>query len=87
MDKKITVDIFGYAATTIGTIVFLPQVIQIWRTKKADDVSLLSFIMIFVACILWITYGVMILAYPIIIVNSVILVLSSIIIVMKLKFK
>ena len=87
MDKKLLADIFGYSATVLGTLVFLPQVIQIWRTKKAKDVSLLSFSMILLGTILWITYGILISAPPIIIVNSVIAVLSTLIIIMKLKYK
>lgn len=87
MDSRLIADIFGYSATALGTLVFLPQVIQIWKTKRAKDVSLLSFSMIFIGSILWITYGVLISAPPIIIVNSVIAVLSSLIIVMKLKYK
>ena len=87
MEKKILADWFGYSATALGTIVFLPQVIQIWRTKKAKDVSLLSFSGMFIGSILWLVYGFLISALPIIIVNSVIGVLIAIIIILKLKYK
>ena len=87
MDKQLIADTVGYSATVLGTLVFLPQVIQIWKTKRAKDVSLLSFSMIFLGSILWTTYGILILATPIIIVNTVIAVLSALIIIMKLKYK
>ena len=87
MDKQLIADIFGYSATVLGTLVFLPQVIQIWKTKKAKDVSLLSFSMILFGTFLWLIYGLLISATPIIIVNSVIAVLSLLIIIMKLKYK
>ncbi len=87
MDKQLIANIFGYTATALGTLVFMPQVIQIWKTKRAKDVSLLSFSLAFIGTILWLIYGFLIYALPIIIVNSVILVLSGLIIIMKLKYK
>lgn len=87
MDKQLIANIFGYSATVLGTLVFLPQVIQIWKTKRAKDVSLLSFSMILFGNALWITYGVLISSPPLIIVNCVIAVLSALIIIMKLKYK
>ncbi|MBI1871857.1 hypothetical protein HYS10_00365 [Candidatus Collierbacteria bacterium] len=46
MSKQIITDVFGYGASMLGTIVFLPQVIQIWKSKQTRDVSLLSFSLI-----------------------------------------
>ena len=87
MSKLIITDIFGYGASMLGMIVFLPQVIQIWKSKQTRDVSLFSFSLIAFGTILWIVYGILISALPIIIVNVVIFVLSSLIIIMKLKYK
>ncbi len=30
----------GYAAGTLTTIAFLPQVLHVWRTKRADDLHM-----------------------------------------------
>mgnify|MGYP001595638101 CR=1 FL=1 len=87
MSKQLIADILGYTATALGTMVFLPQVIQIYKTKSAKDVSLLSFSLILIGTILWVSYGLLISATPIVIVNSVIFILSLLIIIMKIKYK
>lgn len=87
MNKQLIADIFGYSATVLGTLVFLPQVIQVWRTKRAKDVSLLSFSMILFGNVLWITYGVLISSPPVFIVNIFIAIFTTLIIIMKLKYK
>ena len=40
------VDIFGYFAAILTTAAFLPQLIKTLKTKKADDVSLTTLIML-----------------------------------------
>lgn len=87
MDKQLIADILGYSASVLGTIVFLPQVIQIWKTKSAKDVSLLSFLMILFGNVLWITYGALISSPPVYVVNIFIAIFTTLIIIMKLKYK
>ena len=41
----VNIEFFGYFAAILTTAAFLPQLIKTLRTKKADDVSLLTLIM------------------------------------------
>lgn len=79
-------DVIGYTAAAIGSILFLPQVIKSWRTKKTKQLSFLTYALITIAAILWIIYGFLLSATPVIFVNSVILCLSILILVLKLRY-
>ena len=42
-----SIEFFGYFAAILTTLAFLPQLIKTLRTKKAEDVSLITLIMFF----------------------------------------
>lgn len=79
-------DILGYVAAGIGIVMFIPQVLQCWKTKDTKAVSFLSFSLLAAASVLWTTYGVLMQAYPIILVNSVLLTLSAFMLFLKRKY-
>ncbi len=82
-----TITMVGIAAGTLCTISFIPQVLKIWKTKSAKDVSLAMFAVFSGGITLWLAYGVMLKDAPIVIANSVTLMLALAIVVMKLKYK
>ncbi len=82
-----SVQVLGYVAGTISTLVFLPQVIKTWKTKSAKDISIYMFLFATISVILWLGYGILIKDGAIIYTNSVILVLSSIMLYFKIRFK
>jgi len=79
--------LLGLVAGGLTTFSFVPQVRKIWKTKSAEDVSLLMFAAFCVGVSLWIAYGVMKGEAAIIVTNAVTLVLGAAIVWMKLKFK
>ena len=78
--------VVGLAAGFLTTIAFIPQVIKIWKTKSAKDVSLPMFVAFTIGVALWLTYGILTGELPIIVWNSVTLVFAATILVMKIKF-
>lgn len=79
-------DILGYAAATLTTLSFVPQV---WRTMRTRDVSGISLRMysIFTAGIaVWLAYGIVLKETPMILANSISLVLACAVLVMRVKF-
>jgi len=76
----------GLAAGLLTTIAFIPQVVQIWRSKSAKDVSLPAFVAFTLGVGLWLAYGILKQEPPIIIWNTVTLVLAGAILAMKVKF-
>jgi MtN3 and saliva related transmembrane protein len=82
MDK---ITIIGLIAASMTTISFVPQAIQVIRTKDTKGLSLTMYILFTCGIILWLTYGLLIWDIPIILCNTITLVLAFTILGMKIK--
>lgn len=80
-------ELLGLVAGLFTTIAFVPQVVKIWRSKHAHDISLAMFLLFSAGVALWIVYGFIIASLPVILANSVTLVLALAILIMKLRFR
>jgi MtN3 and saliva related transmembrane protein len=80
------VEIIGSVDATCTTLAFVPQVLQIWKTRSAKDVSLPMYITFMVGIICWFTYGLMLNAWPIIVANIITFALALAVILMKLRW-
>lgn len=74
----------GYAAATLTTASFLPQVLHTLRTRDVRGISLGMYSAFTLGIALWLGYGLMLDAWPIVIANAVTLVLAGCILGMKL---
>ena len=79
-------EIFGYIAAILTTAAFLPQLIKTLKTKKADDVSLITLIMFIIGVLCWIIYGYKISSIPILLANLITLILNLLILISKIYF-
>jgi MtN3 and saliva related transmembrane protein len=75
----------GFAATSLATLAFLPQVIKTWRARSAHDFSLVTLLMLVAGTILWVFYGLLRGAPAIWLGNSVTLLLTAVILAVKLR--
>ncbi|MEO5944637.1 MAG: SemiSWEET transporter [Ferruginibacter sp.] len=82
-----SLQLLGLAAGTITSITFLPQVIQIWKTKSAKDISMFMLILLMIGVSMWLTYGILVMDAAIIYTNSMVLTMSLIMLFFKLKFR
>ena len=80
-------EIFGFAAATLSTIAFLPQVIKTWKTRSAKDVSYALLLTFSTGCFCWVIYGYQVDAIPVMIANAFTLTLNLAILAMKLSFE
>ncbi|NJK34235.1 MAG: SemiSWEET transporter [Oscillatoriales cyanobacterium SM2_2_1] len=80
------VDAIGYIAAMLTTAAFLPQVIKVWRSRSAKDLSLPALITFIIGVTLWLTYGLMVTEMPIIIANLVTLGLNLFLLRLKLRY-
>ncbi|MDX2099290.1 MAG: SemiSWEET transporter [Leptolyngbyaceae cyanobacterium bins.59] len=80
------IDILGLVAGTLTTLSFLPQVMQIWRTRSSQDISPLWILGFGMGITLWLIYGLLLGALPVILANAITLFLLGIILYFKLKF-
>ncbi len=78
-------NILGFAAATLTTLAFLPQVIQVWRSRSTKDISLPMLVTFIAGITLWFIYGLRVNAAPIIIANAITLILNLAILRFKLK--
>lgn len=76
----------GYAAAILTTISFVPQVLKVWRTRSARDVSLGMYSLFTLGIFTWLIYGVLIESWPVILANFITLILAGTVLVMKLRF-
>ena len=77
----------GYAAGFITVASFLPQVVRAWRTKQTKDLSVGTIVLIIVAGVAWITYGVLESDRPVILTNIGMVALNAGILGAKLRYK
>ena len=80
------IDLFGFSAALLTTIAFLPQLYKTWKTKSADDVSLIMLILFITGLICWIIYGLKINSTPILVANIVTFIFNFSILVLKLNY-
>ncbi len=81
------IELLGLIAGALTTSAFIPQVIKIYKTKSAKDISLGMYLVFVGGVTLWLIYGVAIGKTPMIIWNGVGLFFAIVVIVMKLKYK
>ena len=83
---SVNVEFFGYFAAILTTAAFLPQLIKTLKTKKADDVSLLTLIMFLCGVASWIIYGYAISSFPILMANIITFILNFFILISKIYY-
>ena len=84
--NSINTDLFGYFAAILTTAAFLPQLIKTLKTKKADDVSLITLIMFISGVGSWIIYGYAISSSPILLANVITFILNLLILISKIYY-
>jgi MtN3 and saliva related transmembrane protein len=75
----------GLAAGTLTTLSSVPQILRIFRTKSAGDLSLVTISMFAAGTALWIAYGVATGTVPVILWNSIGLLLYIVLIALRLR--
>lgn len=77
----------GFAAGTLTTVSFIPQVHKAWRTRRCDDLSLGMLLAFGAGVLLWLIYGLVLSASPIIVANAVTLALILALVFLKARYR
>ena len=80
------IEFYGYFAAVLTTAAFLPQLIKTLKTKKADDVSLVTLVMFICGLCSWIIYGYKISSIPILAANIITFLLNLLILISKIYY-
>jgi len=86
MVSKSGIDMIGYAAASMTTVSFLPQLIRVVKLRSARDISLGMFLIFTAGTVFWLIYGILVHSLPVSIANGLTLVLSASILFCKLRF-
>jgi MtN3 and saliva related transmembrane protein len=81
-----TIEIIGLIAGALTTLAYVPQVVKVWRSRSARDISLGMFLLMNCGIALWLVYGLLIGSPGLIAANIVTLGLTAAVLVAKLKF-
>ena len=84
MDKIVIVGLLAGLCTTLS---FIPQIAKIYRTRRTQDLSLSTYVLLSVGLLLWVVYGVALNQIAIILPNTIVLVMSLYIIILKVRNK
>ncbi len=84
--SKLTPEMLGYVAGFLTTVSFVPQVLQVYRTRTTQGVSTGMLVIFGLGLIAWLWYGVWIDSPPVIVTNSVTLALVSLVLVAKWRW-
>lgn len=86
MISRTVIDCIGYAAASMTTLSFLPQLIRVIKLRTARDISLGMFLIFTTGTAFWLVYGILVHSFPVALANSVTFVLSLAILLLKLRF-
>jgi len=76
----------GYIAGALTTFSFIPQIIRVFKTKSAHDISLTFNVMLFTGILLWLCYGIYDDNIPIIVWNAIAAVLTCTLLYAKIRY-
>jgi MtN3 and saliva related transmembrane protein len=82
-----TITIIGLIAALFTTVSLLPQLIKVYKTKSAKDISTGMFTLFGGGVLLWFVYGVFVNDLPIMVANSLAFIQASVILFFKTKYK
>ena len=86
MVSATVIEAIGIAAGLLTTLAYVPQVLKVWRSRSARDISLAMFLMMNLGIALWLAYGLLIGSPGLILANGATLCLTAAVLVAKLKF-
>lgn len=81
------IELMGLVAGILTTGSFIPQVLQIIRTRDVSGISVVMYIAFTLGVLLWLVYGLLNAQIALIMTNGITLVLAMTILIMKVRFK
>ncbi len=86
MENTVLIDLLGYLGGIFLMFSFLPQVIKTWKTKEADQISIMLLILTLISGIFYNLYAIFLWLIPVIIMNSIFILLVCIQLVLTIKY-
>jgi MtN3 and saliva related transmembrane protein len=84
MDIKLTT---GLAAGILTAVSMLPQLVKVFKEKKADQINISAFLILATGIALWVVYGFMIDDLPVILTNMFSFAVNMVMIFASFRYK
>ena len=81
-----TSEIFGYLGMVFLTLTLIPQLMKVFKTKKAGDLSYIFLSVNVLTCVFFLIYGILLEETPLIIANTVVILQTFTLILLKNKY-
>lgn len=75
--------LLGFIGAALSVVTYLPQVIKLWQSKSAKDISMPMLLLLSFGVAVWLAFGIRIGDIPLMITNSLILAMSLTMIILK----
>jgi len=79
----LTADFFGWLASILTTLIFIPQIIKAFKTRQTADISMLMMILAVLGNAAWLIHASLTNNTPLIVCATLIIIMSFILIVFK----
>jgi MtN3 and saliva related transmembrane protein len=83
----VTVDFLGLVAGACTTFAFIPQVLRVWKTRSAADISYGMYFIYLTGNGLWFAYAFYTSSFPLMITNVVTIILSGSVVFLKVRLE
>jgi MtN3 and saliva related transmembrane protein len=83
--NSLLVDAVGMTGAVLTTVCWLPQAVQIIRSRETRAISLVGTLAFTIGIVFWLIYGLALMDWPLITSNVVTLALMSVIVTLKLR--
>jgi MtN3 and saliva related transmembrane protein len=84
--KGLLIDTIGMAGAVLTTVCWLPQAIQVVRSRDTAALSLTGTVAFTIGIALWLIYGLALMDWPLITSDAVTLALMTVIVAMKVRY-
>ena len=81
-----TSEIFGYLGMVFLTITLIPQLVRVFKTKRAADLSYIFLSINVLTCVFFLIYGILLSETPLIIANTIVILQTLTLIFLKNKY-
>ena len=79
-------EVFGYLGMVFLTITLIPQLVKVFKTKKAEDLSYVFLSINVLTCVFFLIYGIILEETPLIIANTIVILQTLTLIFLKNKY-
>jgi len=79
----LTADFFGWLASILTTLIFIPQIIKAFKTQQTADISMLMMILAVLGNTAWLIHATLTSNTPLIVCATLIIIMSFVLIIFK----